>query len=263
LASADRDVSIEQQQSLEQGTRVSWGGIWAGVLVALGTLLLLSTLGLAVGIAANTAAGGGANAGNVNPNTVGTAAVIWSALSLLISMFLGGLASTRMGRIWDRGTGMFHGGLVWVITLGTILYLGVRGLGLMAGHSTMGFDTGGAGAGLPGGGGMAGSAATNAAAGHETSIGWSPFIISALSLLAALAGAASGLRRMLDLGRQGGSSFNNTYGGSSTNYGGTGGTGSTGSTNYGTGTDRDNVSSSSTTTTTTTTRDRDRDRDRY
>lgn len=204
---AERDISVDTDQRSEQGTGVSWGGIWAGVLVTLGTLLLLSTLGLAVGIAANAGAGAAgaaaANGGaNVSPGTMGTAAVIWSALSLLISMFLGGLASTRMGRIFDRGSGMFHGALVWVIALGAILYLGMRGLELMGAGAAMGL-----------GGHVDGNTAANAAnaaaahPGATTGIGWSPFIIAALSLLAALAGAASGLRHLFDdSGRSSGSS---------------------------------------------------------
>ncbi|HZD20752.1 MAG TPA: hypothetical protein VE325_08775, partial [Burkholderiales bacterium] len=35
-----------------EGMRVSWGGIFGGVLVAVGTLLLLAALGVAVGITA-------------------------------------------------------------------------------------------------------------------------------------------------------------------------------------------------------------------
>jgi len=182
LERTDTGVSLEQEREHFEGMRVSWGGIWAGVLVALGTLLLLSTLGLAVGIAAgNAAAGAGTGVGTPGVGTVnttmGTAAVIWAGLSLLISLFLGGLVSTRMGRIWDRGAGMFHGALVWVITLAAILYLSLRGLGMMGGSI-----------GVVGGG---------AAATHpEAAIGWSPFIIEAISLLAALAGAAAGLRRL-------------------------------------------------------------------
>jgi hypothetical protein len=233
---ADRDVIIDQEQRSE-GMRVSWGGVWAGVLVALGTLLLLSTLGLAVGIAANTGPGTAA------PGTVGTAAAIWSGLSLLISLFLGGMASTRLGRISDRSTGMFEGALVWVITLGAILYLGVRGLELVgASGAAMGFNANDAN--------TAANAAANAATvnpGATRGIGWSPFIIAALSLLASLAGAASGLRRLFD-----GSSSRTTSDASRTSY------------------DAGRTTSSSTTTTTTTTRDptrdptRDRDRnDRY
>jgi hypothetical protein len=194
LGRSEQDVTIEQDIRIE-GTQVSWGGIWAGVLVALGTLLILSTLGLAVGIAAGNAAAAEGTAG-VNPGTVSTAAVIWSTISLLISLFLGGLAATRMGRIWDRGAGLLQGGLVWIITLGAILYLGVRGLSLMASSASMG---------LTGGPGVADGAA-QAATQPETAIGWSPFIISVLSLLAALAGAGAGLRRLTDIGRTGGGS---------------------------------------------------------
>lgn len=230
LQQTDTNLSVDQERErYESGMRVSWGGIWSGVLVALGTMLLLSLLGLAVGIAAGNAGAGanaGANfngntAGNVSAGTVGTAAAIWSGISLLISLFLGGLASTRMARIWDRGTGMFHGALVWVLTLGTILYLGLRGLGLMGSAGSMGLMNNGA----SGAAGVAGRAAAE----HATSIGWSPFIIAALSLLAALAGAAAGLRHLLDRGNL----------------------------------DRASTSGSTTTTTTTTTGNGDRDRDRY
>jgi hypothetical protein len=227
---AERDISVDQDQRSGQGQGVSWGGIWAGVLTTLGTLLLLSTLGLAVGIAANAGAGAaaGATGTNVSPGTMGTAAVIWSALSLLISMFLGGLASTRMGRIFDRGNGMFHGALVWVISLGAILYLGMRGLELMGAGAAMGLGHAGTGAAA-----NAAGAAANAAADHPgatTGIGWSPFIIAALSLLAALAGAASGLRHLFD-------DYSGRSGGTTRLYDDT---------------------RNSTTTTTTTTRDRDR-----
>jgi hypothetical protein len=242
---AERELSVDQDQRYDQGTRVSWGGIWAGVLTALGTLLLLSTLGLAVGIAANAGAGAAGAAGipgaaNVTPGTVGTAAVIWSALSLLIAMFLGGLASTRLGQISDRGSGMFHGGLVWVIALGAILYLGMRGLELMGAGAAMGL--GGAGA---AGAGDAANQAANAAAAHPgatAGIGWSPFIISALSLLAALAGAASGLRHLFD--DSGSGSSTRLYDDSRTRY-------DDNRTRY-------DDTNRSTTTTTTTTRDRDR-----
>lgn len=229
LERTGRDISIEQDQRTE-GMGVSWGGIWAGVLVALGTLLLLSTLGLAVGIAANAGAGAGA-ANGANAGTMSTAAVIWSAISLLISMFLGGLASTRMGRIFDRGSGMFHGALVWVITLGAILYLGLRGLGLMGANSSMGFSGNASSA------ANAAASAANAHPGATTGIGWSPFIIAALSLLASLAGAASGLRRLFtDVGDRSTRLYDDT-----------------------------NRPSSTTTTTTTnsSTQDNTRDRDRY
>jgi len=107
------------------GMRVSWGGIWGGVLVALGALVLLSALGIAVGISA-------ADPGQTGAAAIGTGAGIWGALSLLISLFLGGWTATRIGAITDRTTGFFEGALVWVVSVLIIAYLAGSGVGMLA-----------------------------------------------------------------------------------------------------------------------------------
>lgn len=103
------------------GLRVSWGGVWGGVLVTLGSLILLSALGIAVGVTA------------VDPDTadaqeVATVAGVWGAVALLSSLFLGGLVATRTGMVYDRATGMFEGVLVWVVSL--LLMAAFAGSGL-------------------------------------------------------------------------------------------------------------------------------------
>jgi len=106
--------------------RVSWGGVWSGFLVGLGVLLLLSTLGLAVGITtADVGQGEGAGA-----RALGIGAGIWAGLSLLLAVFLGGVVSSRVSVVVDRGVAMVHGVLVWVLTTLTILYLAGSGVGL-------------------------------------------------------------------------------------------------------------------------------------
>jgi hypothetical protein len=107
------------------GLRISWGGIWAGVLTVLGTLLVLTTLGLAVGISA-------ADPGNTDAGTLGLGAAIWSGLTLLIALFIGGMAATRLGMIYDRATGAFEGALVWVLSFVAILWLASSGVQLVA-----------------------------------------------------------------------------------------------------------------------------------
>ncbi len=103
------------------GLRVSWGGVWGGVLVMMGTLILLSALGVAVGVSA------------VDPNTadanrLATVAAIWGAVSLLVSLFVGGMVSTRIGMVHDRATGMYEGMLVWVVSV--LLMAAFAGSGL-------------------------------------------------------------------------------------------------------------------------------------
>jgi hypothetical protein len=107
------------------GMRVSWGGIWGGVLVAMGILILLTALGVAVGISA------------VDPNApdgeaIGVGAAVWAAVSLLLALYVGGMASTRIGAVFDKTTGMFEGALVWVLSLLVMGYLAGSGVGMVA-----------------------------------------------------------------------------------------------------------------------------------
>ena len=57
--------------------------MWSGFLFGIGVLLLLSTLGLAIGI---STADIGARQG-MDARAIGVGAGIWSALSLLIALF--------------------------------------------------------------------------------------------------------------------------------------------------------------------------------
>jgi hypothetical protein len=107
------------------GLRISWGGVWAGVLTVLGTLLFLTTLGLAIGVTA-------ADPGNVDARALGTGAAVWSGLSLLIALFVGGMAATRLGMVFDRAAGAFEGALVWVVSFVAILWLASSGVQLVA-----------------------------------------------------------------------------------------------------------------------------------
>ncbi len=108
-----------------QAFRISWGGIWAGVLTVMGTLMFLTTLGLAIGISA-------ADPGEGNADAIGTGAAIWTSLSLLIALFVGGMAATRLGMVFDKAAGAFEGALVWVLSFLIILWLASSGVRLVA-----------------------------------------------------------------------------------------------------------------------------------
>lgn len=107
-----------------EGMRVSWGGIWAGVLAALGTMMLLTALGLAIGVSA-------VDPGRTAGTTIGTGAGIWGALSLLLSLFLGGLVATRVGGVTDKTTGFWEGALVWVVSLLLMAYVASSGASML------------------------------------------------------------------------------------------------------------------------------------
>lgn len=108
------------------GMRVSWGGVWGGVLVAVGLLLLLAALGVAVGVTATDPA-------QTDAAKLGTGAGIWAGVSLLLALFVGGMASTRIGAIFDGTTGFFEGALVWTVSVLLMGYLAASGVGSLAG----------------------------------------------------------------------------------------------------------------------------------
>jgi hypothetical protein len=109
-----------------EGIRVSWGGVWSGFLLGIGTLMLLSTLGIAVGLSVVDL-----EPGQPQGQPLGIAA-LWAGISLLVSLFIGGMVAARMGMVFDRPTGGMEGALVWVLAMLGLLYLAASGLSLGA-----------------------------------------------------------------------------------------------------------------------------------
>jgi hypothetical protein len=120
----EREIIVEQRGAFE-GMKISWGGVFGGVLAGVGTLMLLSSLGLAIGISA-------VDPRNPDAGNLGTGAAIWTALTLLIALFIAGWASTRLSMLWERTTAIFEGVLVWVLSFILILYLAASGISLIA-----------------------------------------------------------------------------------------------------------------------------------
>jgi len=108
-----------------EGMKVSWGGVFAGVLVAMGASMLLAALGIAIGVSA-------VDPGRTDPGTIGIGAAVWGGLQLLIALFIGGMVATRVGAIIDRTTGFFEGVLVWVVSLMLMAYLAGSGIASVA-----------------------------------------------------------------------------------------------------------------------------------
>jgi hypothetical protein len=109
------------------GVRVRWGGVTSGWIIALGTLVLLTTLGLAIGI---TAMGDPQTGDSPTASGLGMGAGLWGAVTLLIASFLGGLVATRVTDRPDRGGAVLHGALVWTLTSLVLVWLLGQGMSL-------------------------------------------------------------------------------------------------------------------------------------
>lgn len=88
--------------------QISWRSIFAGVIAVLAISMLLSLLGVALGFALLDPE----SATDIS-NGSGTAVTIWTLLSLLVSLGIGGFIAGRLA-----GTdGYIHGFLVWALAL--------------------------------------------------------------------------------------------------------------------------------------------------
>ena len=88
--------------------RISWASIFAGVIAVLAISMLLSLLGVALGFALLDPE----SATDIT-NGSGTAVTIWTILSLLVSLGIGGFIAGRLATT----DGYIHGFLVWALSL--------------------------------------------------------------------------------------------------------------------------------------------------
>ncbi len=115
-------------------TNISWGGVFAGVAIALSLHLMLNLLGLAIG------------AGVIDPaqNDTPTAAslsmgsVIWMIVSGIIAAFIGAYVASRMSGRVVRSTGALHGLTSWAVTTLVVFYLLTTSVGALVGGAFSG-----------------------------------------------------------------------------------------------------------------------------
>ncbi len=112
-------------------SRVSWGAIAAGAMVALSIYIILSMVGVALGIEVAVR--------RADP-TPGTGAAIYSIVTLLLAMFFGGWATSRLAVGESKLEAVLYGLILWgVLFLGMVWLLsaGIRaGFGGMVGAAS-------------------------------------------------------------------------------------------------------------------------------
>jgi len=115
-------------------TNISWGGVFAGVAIALSLHLLLNLLGLAIG------AGVIDPAQNDTPAaaSLSTGSVIWMIVSGIIAAFVGAYVASRMSGRVVRSTGALHGLTTWAVTTLVVFYMLTTSVGALVGGAFSG-----------------------------------------------------------------------------------------------------------------------------
>ena len=180
---------------VEYHDRVRWGPIISGVLVALATQLILSSLFGAIG-AGNVASSGAPR--TIAPNVAGNVG-LWSTIALLISLFTGGWVTSRACGPMNRNTALLNGAIFWATTLAISSWLlasGVSGAFGIAASNAAGVinQVQQSGTGVPTNvPNVTAEQARDIAAATSRALWWFVFG-SLLGLAAALMGAVAGVR---------------------------------------------------------------------
>lgn len=112
--------------AIQMKDRVRWGPILAGVLTTIASMIILTVLGLAIGLSAF-------EPNDVGEGDVSTAAAIWGALTALISFFLGGWVAAKSSAVAGAPSGGLNGFIVGAATIVLILWMISTGLGNLLG----------------------------------------------------------------------------------------------------------------------------------
>jgi hypothetical protein len=186
---SDRTTTVAVNNYHDQ---VRWGPILAGLVIALSTQLVLSTLGVAVG-SGNI---GESGAPRSDAGAVGLNVGIWSVISLLISLFAGGWITARTAGRMTRNAAMLNGAILWASTLALSAWLlssGVTGaFGVAA--SNAGSVINQAQQSVPSAPPNITAQQTRDLAGNAAKVSWSFVLGSLLGLVSSLIGAAAGCR---------------------------------------------------------------------
>src|SRR5258707_3357877 len=100
-------------------SKISWGAVLAGVVLALATQILLNMLGIGIGAATLDPAMGD----NPSAMSFSIGAGLWFALSTILAALAGGYAAGRLAGVPRESTAGWHGLTAWALTTLVIFYL--------------------------------------------------------------------------------------------------------------------------------------------
>jgi hypothetical protein len=123
--------TLHAEDVLPVRSRISWGAIVAGSVLALSLYLLFTLLGGAIGMSVSDKFEG---------RSIGNGAAVWAVLTTAVSLLIGGFVASQLTVGENKLEGAMYGLLVWAVVFAMLLWLmasGVRaGFGAMVGVST-------------------------------------------------------------------------------------------------------------------------------
>jgi hypothetical protein len=130
-SSMQRETTIRDVSGVR--SRISWGAVFAGFFIALVSVVLLTSLGSAIGFTA-------AQSHGVDTDQITTGAAVYGVLVTLISLFVGGWATSQCVARETKLEAAFSGVVLWGVTFIALIFLALNGISLGLG-TVMGINT--------------------------------------------------------------------------------------------------------------------------
>lgn len=108
--------------------RIRWGAVWAGLVVALATFIMLQLLYIAVEA--------------IDLTEAGQSDAWWTAAAAVLAFVLGGATAGASAKWTDMVDGLLHGTIMWAVAVAAVILLSVLGGGTLFGalDATGAFD---------------------------------------------------------------------------------------------------------------------------
>lgn len=121
LQPVERERYVQDTRVIEGGSVLQWGSVWGGLLGAIGLLVVLGVVGLIVGL----------NRFETDiAGQTGTASLIWGAVIVLVSFFVGGwIAGRTLSYPASSFAGFITGSVMWALGLTLVVLLAALGIG--------------------------------------------------------------------------------------------------------------------------------------
>ena len=108
---------------MTRGRGVSWGAVFAGLLIGTALQIVLTMFGVAIGL----------GAADDSAKAAGIGTGIWAVVAALIAAWVGGRGAGATARARERGDGAFHGILAWALSTVLFIWLVSSGAGKLIG----------------------------------------------------------------------------------------------------------------------------------
>jgi hypothetical protein len=111
------NIPLESRSSL--GSRISWGAVVGGAVIALSLQFLLTLLGAAAGLSLSN---------NVSGESMKNGALVYLALTMFASLFVGGVVTSLLTGGENKQEAFLSGLVMWGVAFVTVMFLGTAGI---------------------------------------------------------------------------------------------------------------------------------------